>query len=154
MTVWRPPCAIQVKVLGLVWRGRQLLVAEVEDDSGQVKGLRPLGGTVEFGETREAALVREFGEELGCAATVTGPWHAFENLFRHEGATGHEYIFAANLRLADQRLYETDTVAFAEADLTPCRATWVDPLALPEGLELYPTGLLPLVRSGAVAPEA
>lgn len=153
MTVWRPASAIKVKVLGLVWRGRQLLVAEVEDDSGRVKGVRPLGGTVEFGETREAALVREFGEELGCAATVAGPWHAFENLFAHEGAIGHEYIFAANLRLADQRLYGCETIAFAEADLTPCRAVWLDPAALPDGVALYPTGLLDLIRSGVVAPE-
>jgi hypothetical protein len=154
MTVWRPASAIQVKVLGLVWRGRQLLVAEVEDDAGRVKGVRPLGGTIEFGETREAALVREFGEELGCAATVTGPWHAFENLFEHQGAIGHEYIFAADLTLADRRLYQCESIAFAEADLTACRAVWLDPEALPHGLELYPAGLAALLRSGIVAPGA
>ncbi len=154
MTVWRPSSKIQVKVLGLVWRGAQLLVAEVEDDGGRVKGVRPLGGTIELGETREAALGREFHEELGCAATVTGPWHAFENLFEHEGLVGHEYIFAANASLADQRLYQSESIAFAEADLVPCRAVWRDPAALPQGIELYPAGLAALIRSASSRPQS
>src|SRR6187551_1612754 len=101
LTVWTPTPAVTVKVIGLAWRGAELLVAEVEESDGRVKGVRPLGGTIEFGETREAALAREFAEELGCAMSVVGPWHAFENIYRHEGATGHEFIFAANIRLGD-----------------------------------------------------
>jgi ADP-ribose pyrophosphatase YjhB (NUDIX family) len=150
MTIWRPPPEIRVKVLGLAWRGSQLLLAEVEDDAGRVKGYRPLGGCVEFGETREAALRREFAEELGCGVTVIGPWHAFENLYRHEGAIGHEYLFAAAIRLDDEWLYALDRIAFREADLTGCRAGWFDPRALPEGSELYPGGLRTLIESGAL----
>lgn len=60
MTVWRPSQQIRVKVIGLAWRKDQLLAAEVEDDSGRIKGVRPLGGAIEFGESREEALHREF----------------------------------------------------------------------------------------------
>jgi len=152
MTVWTPAPAVTVKVVGLAWRGEELLVTEVEDSEGRVKGLRPLGGTIEFGETREAALTREFDEELGCEVSVVGPWHAFENIYRHEGATGHEFVFAAAVRLGDDALYRRDSFDYLEHEGTRCRAVWLDPLRLPPGVQLYPDGLPDLIRAGLVAP--
>ena len=100
MAVWTPSPCVTVKVIGLAWRGDELLVAEVEESNGRVKGLRPLGGRIEFGETREEALRREFAEELGCTIELTGPWHAFENIYEHEGAMGHEFISPLTSRWA------------------------------------------------------
>ena len=151
MTVWTPSPAVAVKVVGLAWRGSELLVAEVEDSGGRVKGVRPLGGSIEFGETREDALTREFAEELGCEATVTGPWHAFENIYRHDGATGHEFIFAANVRLGDEALYRRDRFPFLEHEGTRCCAVWLDPQHLPPGVALYPDGLLQAIELGIVS---
>src|SRR6478609_4883390 len=108
MAVWTPSPGIAVKVIGLAWRGAELLVAEVEESDGRVKGVRPLGGSIEFGETREQALKREFVEELRCEVEVTGPWRTFENIYQHEGSTGHEFIFAATIRLGDADLYRRD----------------------------------------------
>ena len=64
-THWRPQQNIQTKVIAICINRRRLLAAEVYNDAGEIKGVRPLGGHVEFGETREQALVREFREELG-----------------------------------------------------------------------------------------
>ncbi|HEY6817414.1 MAG TPA: NUDIX domain-containing protein [Croceibacterium sp.] len=153
MTIWTPSPEIAVKVIGLAWRGAELLVAEVEESDGRVKGVRPLGGSIEFGETREAALVREFAEELGCAVSVTGPWHTFENLYRHEGAQGHEFIFAAAIRLGDEQLYRRDRFHYLEHEGTRCCAVWLDPLHLPAGVELYPTGLLDAIEHGGIRRE-
>ena len=152
MTVWTPTPAIAAKVIGLAWRGSELLVAEVEESDGRVKGLRPLGGAIEFGETREQALVREFAEELGCAIEVTGAWHTFENLFEHEGARGHEFVFAANVRLGDAALYRRDRFAYLEHDGARCCAVWIDPRHLPPGMALYPAGLPQAIARGEVAP--
>jgi ADP-ribose pyrophosphatase YjhB (NUDIX family) len=153
VTIWTPSTAIRVKVIGLAWRGDKLLLAEVEESSGRVKGARPLGGCVEFGETREQALHREFEEELGCGITLAGPWHSFENIYEHEGATGHEYLFAANIILADTTLYTKEEIAFLEDNGIGCSARWWSPTALPTGVDLYPRELIALIDAGVVGPE-
>ena len=43
------PAAIEVKALGLHWRGTALLASEIRETDGRLKGVRPLGGTVEPG---------------------------------------------------------------------------------------------------------
>ncbi|WP_437872085.1 NUDIX hydrolase [Methylorubrum extorquens] len=141
MTTWRPPQQIRVKVIGLAWRGDALLAVEVLDDRGRIKGVRPPGGSVAFGESREQALDREFREELGCGVTMTGPWTVFENIYRHEGALGHEIVFAADIRLQDAALYDRDVIRFSEDDGTACTARWLRPAALPDGAALFPDGL-------------
>ncbi len=137
---WRPPPMIRVKVLGLPVLDGRLLAAEVRADDGRLAGVRPLGGSVEFGETREAALVREFQEELGAAIEIAGPFEVFENLFVFEGATGHEIVFVAPVRIPDRRFDPAEPVSFFDG--TPCTARWF-PLDRLKGGEpaLYPTGL-------------
>jgi 8-oxo-dGTP pyrophosphatase MutT (NUDIX family) len=150
VTVWTPLPAIATKVVGLAWRGSELLVAEVEDSGGRIKGVRPLGGSIEFGETREAALAREFDEELGCTITLTGPWRTFENIYEHEGKPGHEFIFAAAIRLGDEDIYRRDRFHYLEHEGARCCAAWLDPLNLPPDIELYPAGLLLAIGEGRI----
>ncbi|MBY5789145.1 NUDIX domain-containing protein [Rhizobium leguminosarum bv. viciae] len=142
MTVWRPSQQIRVKVIGLAWRKDQLLAAEVEDDSGRIKGVRPLGGAIEFGESREEALHREFREELETDIRIVGPWHLLENIYEHQGAIGHEYIFAADIELADASLYQRDEIRYSELDETAATARWFGRDSLRDaGIDLCPTGL-------------
>lgn len=152
MSVWRPRQSIGVKVIGLAWRGDTLLAAEVLSDAGRVKGARPLGGSIDLGETREQALTREFREELGCAVEICGPWLALENLFEHEGCLGHEFIFAANVRLLDESLYLKEEIHFFESDGSACVARWFSPLAMPHGVELYPVALALQIEAGGLMP--
>ena len=42
MTVWAPAPTVAVKVIGLAWRGAELLVAEVEDSAGRLPGAETL----------------------------------------------------------------------------------------------------------------
>ncbi|NND90163.1 MAG: NUDIX domain-containing protein [Granulosicoccus sp.] len=142
MKKWRPVKSIQTKVIGLCINKGRLLAMEVYGDSGEVKGVRPLGGVIEFGETRETALGREYLEELGTTIKMIGGWRTFENLFIHEGVRGHEYVFAIGVQLADRSLYSREVIVFSEDSGDASTARWFEVDALREGkIELYPTGL-------------
>ncbi len=142
MTVWRPQPKIMVKALGLLIRGKSLFAAEVVNDAGVTKGVRPLGGSVEFGETWQTALVREFREELSVTAEVTGAPIVLENIFTHEDAQGHEIIFAARIRLLENEI-PGPVVHFQEDNGDTCTARWFDisKLSTMHGPELFPVGL-------------
>ncbi len=140
---WRPQSGVQVKVLGICMNKGKLLAMDVFNDKGEVKGVRPLGGTIEPGETREIALTREFAEELNTEIVITGNWRVFENIYDHEGVLGHEYCFATGVSLVDKSLYSKNIIAFSEDSGAECRATWVNIKTLKSGeLELFPDGLL------------
>lgn len=142
MTRWRPVASIKVKVLGVATRRDEFLVSNVQRDDGRITGVRPLGGSVEFGETRVSALHRELMEELGTAIMITSPWSVLDNIFEHEGVTGHELISVARIQLMNSDYYEQDTFSFREHDGSACQARWMTLEAIhAEGIALYPDGL-------------
>lgn len=143
MTSWRPAPRIRLKALGLHWRDDRLLAAEVMDDAGRVKGVRPLGGSVEFGETAEAAVIREFQEELGITVKVLGPPIFMENLYVHEGCRGHEILAIFDVLFPAGSFVGETRIAFHENDGTRCFADWfaLGSLDLPDQPKLYPEGL-------------
>ncbi|MVO15363.1 NUDIX hydrolase [Parasedimentitalea huanghaiensis] len=142
MTRWRPHAGIRIKAIGLHWRADKLLASEVYNDLGQLKGVRPLGGTVEFGEPWQTALKREFLEELNVSIQISGAPFIFENIYQHEGHPGHEVIFAAEVELPDSFDLNRDVVTFKEDNGIECVARWFDLETLDTGgPELYPTGL-------------
>ena len=142
MHKWRPKQSISTKALGLHWRGNRLLATEILDDCGNIKGVRPLGGSVEFGETWQQALIREFTEELGITVEITGPPQVMENIFEHHGAMGHEIIFVAEVCFPDAAFADQDCIKFTEDNGAKCTARWFDLDDLDgAGHALFPTGL-------------
>ena len=97
MTPWRPSSTIRVKALGLHWREGCLLASEVNRDDGTLKGVRPLGGTVEFGETWQDALIREFQEEIGVGIELIGDPIVLENIYSHHGLWGMKFCLYRKL---------------------------------------------------------
>ncbi len=143
MTPWRPRQQICVKAIGLLWHGPRLLAAEVINEDGTLKGVRPLGGGVRFGETWQAALRREYREELGLEVRVTGAPIVLENIFDHAGAIGHEVVFAADIAVVSGTLPTHGAIPFHEADGSAWQARWFDFDALDGagGVPLFPAGL-------------
>lgn len=142
MTIWRPSQNICVKAIGLNWRDGRLLATEVTDDDGAVKGVRPLGGGIEFGETWQQALQREFAEELKINVTVCAPSIVMENLFHHEGVPGHEIVFIADVIFPDGAFSQNDFIRYSEDTGVSQIARWFDVETLDhDGPDLYPKGL-------------
>lgn len=64
--------SIRIRVcLAAVDKGKILLVPHYKTDAGDVQWIVP-GGKIEFGESSQEAAVREFFEETGLRAEVTG----------------------------------------------------------------------------------
>ena len=146
MTVWRPTQNIIVKVLGLAMNRGNLLAMEVYNDAGELKGIRPLGGHIEFGETREIALKREFQEELGTDIDITGSWRMFENLYEHEGAVGHEYLLCVGVGLHDTSLYTQERMVFSEDSGVESVARWFSIKEIKMGVfDLFPDNLIDIL---------
>ena len=142
MSVWRPRPAIRVIAIGLHWRGDALLAVEVRDDSGRIKGVRPLGGEIEFGERWDDALRREFREEIGVEISVSGPPIVMENLYMHHGSKGHEIVFVADVAFSDGAFGDSDALTVDEGPAGLHTARWFPFDTLDDsGPALFPAGL-------------
>lgn len=145
---WRSQSVIKVKALGLHWRNDALLAAEIYDDAGRVKGVRPLGGEVNFGETWQFAVVREFQEELGLIVKIVGDPIIMENIFTHEREVGHEVVFINEVQFPSGAFVNEDVVFFNEDNGAECVARWFPLNELDTGgTELYPAGLKSILLS-------
>jgi len=82
---WRPAPQIRPKAIGILWRGDAILVCAVPNDDGTTKGWRPLGGTIEFGETAAQTLKRELFEEIGATVSIGAQLGVIENIYTHQG---------------------------------------------------------------------
>ena len=120
MTMWRPKPIIQTKALGLAWRHGRLLASEIYRDDGTVKGVRPLGGGLNFGESWRAALVREFQEELGVTVQLIGTPMMLENIYSHHGETGHEVLFISDVTFPKDAYQQDGPIEFTEDNGTKC----------------------------------
>ncbi|NRB00717.1 MAG: NUDIX domain-containing protein [Rhodobacteraceae bacterium] len=129
-------------VIGLFYQDTRVLVAAVTNDDGSVKGWRPLGGGIDFGETAESALRREMTEELGATITQAQRIGVMENHYSHGGKDGHEIVFV--YRADFQNTGQADADSFILEDQSfRSRAEWRETEAFRTGADrLLPDGLI------------
>lgn len=102
---------ISVKAMCVVGRNGQEVLAGIgrDDVKGEDFG-RIVGGKIEFGETAESAVRREFQEELGTNLEDLSFIKMVENIFIYNGQQGHEVVFVYRGNLADRALYQKDLI--------------------------------------------
>jgi hypothetical protein len=108
---------------------------------------RPLGGTIEFGESSRQAVSCELREEIDAELTNLTYLSTLENIFTYDGRPGHEIVMVYQADLANRGLYEQPLVVGHEDSGAPFNAVW-RPLADFAGGQspLYPDGLLELLK--------
>lgn len=139
------PERVRVIAVGLLVRDGWVLAEEYPGHDGGGRLLRAPGGGVEFGETAEAAVHREFAEELGVTLDRARLLGVTENLFDRHGKRGHEIVYTYAIRSAElEALPLAARLPVQDADTTVgwYRLDILDAQALP----FYPAGVLDLPR--------
>lgn len=107
---------IRAIAICLLRHNDQILVSEGVDSAKGDLFCRPLGGGVDFGETSQAAVIREMREELGVEITDVTQLGIFESIFEYEGRLHHEIVFVYDARLVDSALYDRGELEAIEGE--------------------------------------
>ncbi len=137
---------IRVLALGIIQQGDRLFLSEGYDSTKQSHFYRALGGGVDFGETSEVALHREFQEELNAEITNLQYLGCLENIFTFDSNSGHELIQLYRCDFVDQKFYQLTETTFMEGTRQK-KALWVEIDRLRSGeLRLVPEGFLDYLK--------
>lgn len=141
---------IKVKALALIRNGATILLEEVRELDGSLKGYRPLGGSVEFQETAKDTLVREFQEELGEKITVGDLYTVSESVFTYKDQDAHEILFIYHADFVNADVYQQNSIERIDTvhDI-PIKAVWIDPFNTPDNVPVYPEDFFNLLKQAA-----
>ena len=141
------PGKVRALAICLIQHAGCLLVAEGYDEVKHNTFYRPLGGTIEFGETGGETVARELIEEIHAQVVGIRYLGTLENIFVYNGQKGHEIVRIYAGELADRHLYEQPVLSAHEDDGEEFRAVWmpIDDFRQGQAI-LYPDGVLDLLR--------
>jgi len=138
---------VRAIAIGVIRDRDRVFVAEGHDLVTGETFYRPLGGSIEFGETGAETVQREFTEES--ELTVTRPTYlgALENLFTNDGRPGHEIVLVYETAFEDDGSLGIEAVACREENGMPFTARWMPLATFRSGdAPLYPDGLLEMIE--------
>lgn len=128
--------------LALIVHRDRIFVMECFDKVKNETFYRPLGGGIEFGETGEVALKREFIEEMNAELTSVEFLKMFENIFVFDGIEGYEIVLFYQAEFKDKDHYLQEEISCNESGV-PFIAKWVRIVKFTSSTRLlYPDGLV------------
>jgi ADP-ribose pyrophosphatase YjhB (NUDIX family) len=147
---WTPPRQVRAVALAVVRNDDRILMQESVDIANALTVYRPVGGTIEFLESGEKTVIREFREELAIelvdvlylgtiesiGESVRGPWHEIIMLYEASFADHANYDVASFNSLPGSGMrYTTRWLTLSEIESIPG--------------SIHPHNLLSLLRSKA-----
>lgn len=141
---------IDTVAVGLPRRGDAVLVSQLSTPAGE-SFYRPIGGTVELGESSGETVEREFDEEVALPVTAGPVIGVIENQFRWDGEHSQE-VMLCRAATIDASVAERDTFEGQDAGgAVQYTATWKTPAALRAASEpVYPEGVLDVLVTAGV----
>lgn len=140
---------IRTVSLCVIRRGEELLLEEFFDEDVGITYYRPIGGTVEYGESSKITVIREVKEEIDADISEPILIGVIENIFNYQDQIGHENDFIYEAELMNRSLYDLEEIDGIEGS-KPYKAVW-KPLHYFKGnltVKLVPDGLLELLQDG------
>ena len=110
--------------ISIIRNNDKMLVYERQDDITGEKFYRLVGGCIEFGESSNTALKREFEEELSLDIKNTKLISIFESIFTFNSKRMHEIVFLYESEFVDSSIYNKDIINGLEGD-RPFNAIWI-----------------------------
>jgi 8-oxo-dGTP pyrophosphatase MutT (NUDIX family) len=120
------PGQINVKAYCVFHDETRILVFEAFDSANNKPFYRPLGGSVEPGETSQEAIKREILEELGEEIENVQLLGVLEEIFTHEGKPGHEVIFVYDAEFKNKSVYQKNSMTAVENNGELLDVSWKD----------------------------
>lgn len=129
--------------VGLPIRSGHVLMIDGLDRVKNEAFHRAIGGGIEFGETAEVALRREFLEELSVTIGSTRLLGVLENIFEYEGRPGHEIVHVFAVDSPEIDAFPLDVRLKILDEGSPIRWVPIGTATRP----FYPTGVEEILRS-------
>jgi 8-oxo-dGTP pyrophosphatase MutT (NUDIX family) len=126
----------------------KVLLEEGYDAVKDQRFFRAIGGGIEFGETAEAAVRREWMEELGAELGEVRLLQVVENIFEYEGRPGHEIVFMLEGAPRDTGRFQAQRMEITESTGLVHRLSWVPIEDMANGrVTVYPRALCEYAKS-------
>ena len=132
--------SIKAKALCMFNHQDKYLLSRNYDPTKQEYFLRPIGGSIEFGETSLQAIQREILEEIKAEITEIELVKVYENLFCFDGKAGHEIIFMYQAKFVDSSFYQHAVLEAYESDGVALDVRWFTEQELKQ-YPIYPLGI-------------
>jgi len=97
-------------VISIIRKNDEILVYQRKDDITKEIFYRLIGGCIEFTETSDVALKREFKEEISAEIEDLELLSTFESIFTFNDTSMHEIVFLYESKFKLKDLYNKDTL--------------------------------------------
>ncbi|MFW2057419.1 NUDIX domain-containing protein [Acinetobacter haemolyticus] len=134
--------AIKTKALCIFRYQDKVLLSQGYDPRKDETYLRPIGGSIEFGENSLQAVEREVLEEIHQQIVHPRLLGVLENLFIFDGLSGHEIVFVYEAEFANLKQYQQHEIKGCETDGSTYVARWLSRKQIERNqYPVYPKGI-------------